>query len=333
MSGLFVSWTRANGRTADLAAALDLDPVFIHRPGRGGLLGRYVRQFRDTRRLLRTAQPERLILMLPPAPLLWAARRPRGGTRVAVDLHTGFFLDPKWSWALGAQLRRIRRLGAVAVVTNEALRLRCERAGVTAIELHDVLEGAASTPDPDPGVGLLCPLSYANDEPVLDLLAAARAVPETLWTCTGKAPDAVRAAAPDNVRFTGYISDEEYASLLGRSVGVVALTTRPHTMQRAGYEALCAGIPQLTADFPELRSFYGDAACYATERSTSIASAARALLDSRAALAQRTRELLPVRIAEQQSALGRLRSALTITQSPERGTGTAAPHITSRSHP
>lgn len=333
MSGLFISWTRANGRTSDLAAALDLEPVFIHRPGRGGLFGRYARQYRDTRRALREARPEQLVLMLPPAPLLWAVRRPRSAMRIAVDLHTGFFLDPKWRWALSAQLRRIRRLGAIAVVTNEALRLRCERAGVAAIELHDILGASSVTPEPDSDVGLLCPLSYANDEPVSEILAAARTVPEIPWTLTGNAPPAVRAAAPENVRFTGYISDEEYASLLGRSVGVVALTTRPHTMQRAGYEALSAGVPQITADFPELRSFYGAAACYATGHATSIAQAARTLLASRDEFVLRTRKLLPVRAAEQKSALSHLRSALASVPSTGRVAQSPAPHTPSRSTP
>lgn len=66
MTGLFVSWTRENGRTADLAAALGLQARFVYSEGPLGLPGRYARQLRRTRSTLRSERPEALALMLPP---------------------------------------------------------------------------------------------------------------------------------------------------------------------------------------------------------------------------------------------------------------------------
>lgn len=310
MSGLFVSWARQNGRTADLAARLGLEARFVFLPSRLGLPGRYARQLRATRRMLRAERPAALALMLPPAVALLALLgcRSRRPARLAYDLHTGFFLDPKWAWALAPALRLMRSLGGTAIVTGEPLRRRCEAAGVPALVLHDALSAAAPAGRPDGS--LLCPLSYANDEPVEEILAAAALTPGIEWRLTGRAPAAVRAAAPANVTFTGFVGDAEYAALLDGCLGVVALTTRAHTMQRAGYEALCAGVPQITSDFAELREFYADSALFVRPGAAAIAAAAEELRGRRGELVAALGRVRSLRIGEQDAAIGAVAAAL-----------------------
>ena len=310
MSGVFVSWTLDNGRTRQLAERLGLDPHFVHHPGRFGILGRYVRQHVETRRLLRAAQPKRAVLMLPPAVALpsFLAALP-DETPIAFDLHTGFFLNPKWRWAARATLRAIQKRGGTAIVTNEHLRAICARQGVEAVVLHDVITPQLPLPTED---HLLCPLSYANDEPITALLQAAEQTPKLRWCLTGRAPARIRALAPSNVTFTGYLEPDEYDRLLRSSLGVIALTTRPHTMQRAGYEAFNAGVPQVTSDFAELREFYQDSAVYATSEPGSIAAAARTLLRERDQIALRLPLVRAERVVEQQHALQQLRMLLQL---------------------
>ncbi|SJN11875.1 Glycosyltransferase [Leucobacter sp. 7(1)] len=320
MTGAFISWTPENGRTAELAEALGIPAHFIHRPGRFGLTGRYARQHAATRRLLQEQRPDTVVLMLPPAIALLSLGRRRTAPRLIVDLHTGFFLDPKWRWARGPALAAIRRRGGLAIVTNTHLQHECARAGVEAVVLHDVVQDRDALPHTGE---LLCPLSYANDEPVPEILAAARLTPELRWTLTGRAPDAVRAAAPGNVRFTGFVAPEEFDRLTRSSGAVIALTTRPHTMQRAGYEALHAGVPHVTSDFPELREFYGDAAAYTAPDGAAIAAAARSVLQDRDLFAERTRLLRAQRRAEQRPVLVQLTAALAAA-SPAHS-GSAAP--------
>lgn len=314
MTGLFISWTRENGRTRDLARELGLEAQFIFRPGSFGLLGRYVRQLKATRELLRRVRPEQVVLMLPPAPaLLSCARDARRKTFLAYDLHTGFFSDPKWSWATKWSLSRMRRLGGTAIVTNAALQGVCERAGVPAIVLHDVINVEESRDEPvEPYV--LCPLSYANDEPVDEILAAAAKTPTIEWKLTGRAPASTRDAAPANVTFTGFVDDATYAELVHRSLCVVALTTRPHTMQRAGYEAFNAGVPHVTSDFPELKSFYAESAEYAKLTGASIANAVGRMTRNREALVLSLLRVRESRVVEQQSSLADLRAALGLAR-------------------
>lgn len=334
MTGIFISWTRQNGRTADLAPALGLEPRYVYLPSRLGLPGRYLRQVRATRRILREERPPSAALMLPPAPALLAfvggKRRPE---RLVFDLHTGFFLDPKWAWALRPSLWFMRRIGGTAIVTGSHLRQVCERAGVPAIVLHDVIEGPAaeavvagavaaspasrsgsgSGSGSDSGCGdyVLCPLSYANDEPVAAILAAAALTPETEWKLTGRAPVHVVSAAPPNVTFTGFVSESEYAALVRRALGIIALTTRAHTMQRAGYEAFSAGIPQLTSDFPELWGFYGDSALYTAPEAEQVAAGVRELAARREGLVASMGAVRSDRAREQRAGLQAVREALS----------------------
>lgn len=315
MEGLFISWTRENGRTAGLARELGLEPCFIYRPGGFGLLGRYARQLRTTRKILRERAPRRVLLMLPPAPALLSFagslfRDRSARPTVACDLHTGFFSDPKWRWACRTALGMMRRRGFTAIVTNLHLRDICLARNVPAVVLHDVIE--QHDPPAEHGPYVLLPLSYANDEPVVEILEAARQVPEIEWRLTGRAPDAVRAAAPENVTFTGFVDDAEYASLMAGALGVVALTTRPHTMQRAGYEAFSLGVPQVTSDFPELREFYADSARYADPASASIAEAVRGLMVDRDTLTSRLLRVRAHRVGEQRHALEQLRLVLDL---------------------
>ncbi len=64
------------------------------------------------------------------------------------------------------------------------------------------------------------------------------------------------------MKFTGYLTNSDYDAELANCDVVMALTTRDHTMQRAGYEAIAAAKPQVTADFKVLRDFHADAAIY-----------------------------------------------------------------------
>jgi glycosyltransferase involved in cell wall biosynthesis len=141
--------------------------------------------------------------------------------------------------------------------------------------MHDLLEATSSSDGDVVRDGpVLCPLSYANDEPVSSILQAAAECPELTFILTGKASERIKMSAPANVRFSGYVSAGEYRDLVASSLAVVAMTTRDFTMQRAGYEALMAGKPQVTADFPVLREFLGEAALYAVPDSAAQIAAA-----------------------------------------------------------
>lgn len=319
---LFISWIRYHGRSAGLAEALGIDCVFVD-GGKAHVLRRYLRQWRATRKLLRSHEPSAVVVMQPPivALLCIAVHTARTRVRVYGDLHTGVFSDPKWRWATNWTLWLLRRRGG-AIVTNEHLASACRDRGVTATILHDVVQ-EPSTPAPDSsadsdlvrrvidGTGfVLAPLTYAFDEPVSGILEAAARVPELTWVLTGTAPMNIRSGAPSNVVFPGYVANDDYLRLLSRSRLVIGLTTQENTMQRAGYEALSAGKPFITTPRRVLRGYFGDAVIYSNESGDEIAAAVEEALRQETRLAHAMAELRTSRIEEQSASLRSFASEL-----------------------
>jgi glycosyltransferase involved in cell wall biosynthesis len=146
-------------------------------------------------------------------------------------------------------------------------------------------------------------LSYASDEPVPEILEAASRRADRRFVCTGAAPEPVRRSAPPNVSFPGFVPRDEFVGLLRGSSVVLALTTRPDTMQRAAYEALEHGVPVVTSDTQVLRDYFGDAAVYASGTATSIDAAIEEALRRNSELRASLVRLQSRRLSEQQRAL------------------------------
>jgi glycosyltransferase involved in cell wall biosynthesis len=203
------------------------------------------------------------------------------------------------------------------VVTNDELAAVCRRAGVRTFVLHDLLTAPSGQPAGSRRSTLaqaqvMVPLSYANDEPVAEILEAAALLPDVSFVLTGAAPEKLVANAPANVQFTGYLDNPSYDSLFTGSDVILALTTRDLTMQRAGYEGLQAGVPVVTSGFDTLRRYFGRAAVYTQPEARAIADAVRSALGDNEALRAAGRERLRELLTEQAMALEKLKSWVAV---------------------
>jgi glycosyltransferase involved in cell wall biosynthesis len=114
--------------------------------------------------------------------------------------------------------------------------------------------------------------TFAFDEPIEEILAAASDLPDVSFHVTGDPSRGGRRVqkVPANVRLTGYLPDAQYRELLRRSGAVMCLTTRDHTMQRGACEALWAGKPIVTSDWPLLRQAFDRGAVHVRASAASI---------------------------------------------------------------
>lgn len=313
VNGSFVSWTD-HGRSRDIAEEVELYN-YVPRSGKKLPLPiKYGVLSWKTWRFLRTRRPQYVFFLQPPAPLLvtaYAYALATSGVTLLGDLHSGFFNDRKWSWFTNIGLRLLKRHHVL--VTNEPLAEQVGSRVDSVHVLHDVLRPSARSSGQVEEPYILLPLSYAADEPLESILEAARATPEVTWKLTGRAPASLRARAGQNVEFTGFISNSEYAELLKEASAVLALTSRADTMQRAGYEALCANVPLLASDQVVLRQFYGDAAIYTDHDAGALAGAVRQTLDQGDDLRLKSEALLELRMSEQIATLDELRTLVNAT--------------------
>jgi len=311
MSTVFISWIAHHGRSAAIASALGAEPLFIT-GGSGPAPVRYLRAAIATRRALRSPQrPSAAIVMLPPLPALLATTLSRRSLPIAGDLHSGVFNDPKWSWALVLTLRILRKRG-IAVVTNASLAQTCRDRGVETVVLHDMIEDYQEPLGAPPldlirGEYVFLPVTYAPDEPIDSVLAAAAASPAVTFVLTGRAPERVRQAAPSNVVLTGFVAQTNFESLLRNAGAVAALTTREDTMQRAGYEALSAGVPLIASSTQVLREYFEDSAVFSDSSAEGLQAAVQEIFADREAWIARVEAMKVRKQAEQTAALETLR--------------------------
>lgn len=286
--------------------------------GAGPLPLRYLRLWTSTWKYLRSAKPSAVIVMQPPVVALLAVRAAVGkNVRICGDLHTGTFHDPKWKWSTKL-VARLLGGSNLAIVTNDSLAGKVRKQGAEALVLHDLIEtyadveslGAFDDPALTPlvdGKYVLVPITYSYDEPLDELAAATHLAPDVSWVFTGRPPSTfVDACNRANTVFPGFVSREEYLKLLGHANVLLAPTTEEETMQRAGYEAMCAGKALVTSDTAVLKDFFGEAALTVPPQADRYASAVREAAHLQAEFEKRITELRTDRVYEQSKALARL---------------------------
>lgn len=275
----FVCWIEHQGRSGDLAELLGAElwligspATALDRPAFAPI--RWVdAAIRTIWRTIRS-RPSAFIVMQPPVFALAIIMLLRRGRPVVADFHHDPFEERKWRWSLRWSLWLARR-ATLSVVTNTDHAEQIRAAGGAVAVLHDAPLPADPAAGDQPEHGhVLVPSSYSPDEPVAEMLEAARRLPDVTFMFTGRAPEDVIASAPGNVTFIGFVTDAEYHEALTTCVAVLCLTDKPNTMQRGGYEALSVQRPLITADSDVLRDYFGDAATFAAPRDpASIATA------------------------------------------------------------
>lgn len=289
-SRAFIVWEPSNSRSDTIAREFAATCHNIHflslkKPFVAPL--KYLLQSCSTLAVLVKQKPQVVFVQNPPlfAPLVAWVYCKAVGAALILDSHTGVFVEPKWRW-LSALHRFLARRATVNIVTNDHLRGILEDWGARAFVLADVPVdvGTAVAPLKNPAtVTVINTFSY--DEPLDEVLRAARALPEVRFRVTGDAsrcdPALLESAGP-NVKFTGFLSRQDYVATVAGSAAAVVLTTADHTMQRGAYEAMSMGVPIITSDWPLLRETFCKGTIHVDNRAASIASAVRKVLACRA---------------------------------------------------
>lgn len=187
---------------------------------------------------------------------------------VIVDRHSTFKFKSEKGKRLSYAVYRILnsftlKTADITIVTNKHLAGVVEKSGGTAYVLPDRIpefrEVKSRKLDGKFNVLFVC--SYAKDEPVLEVLEAMRQPGNTgvhLYISGNhrKLATEIVEAAPENVIFTGFLSEEEYVSLLHSVDAVMVLTTAEHTLMCGCYEAVSASKPLITSDRYALREYF-----------------------------------------------------------------------------
>lgn len=317
-----VTWQRHAGRAEEIAHALGGEALHVHYPA---LTRRPLVPLRYLLSVVRTAvglvrlRPRSVIVTNPPVfpGLVVTGYAAVTGVPFLLDSHTSSFGvkgNAVSRRLLGLTRWMARRAAGVMVTVEDYVRL-VESWGGRGIVVHEApprRSVTAAVGDVARGARprVLFVSVFSSDEPVAEVVEAARLLPDVDVAVTGdlaRCPAGLRESAPSNVDFVGFLDLDAYAREVGRADAVLALTTEPTSIMRAAYEAVYARRRLVVSDWPALREVFP----YAHPAHNEPASLAAAV---RAALAQNDPAVQERALATQQerwdAQLAVLRSAL-----------------------
>lgn len=198
------------------------------------------------------------------------------GAKFVLHYHSAAF-DAVWDWALPLQ-KFLARRAVTNIVTNQHWADVVRSWGAHALVMFDPFLDLPETQpfaiEPGARFNVAFIGTFAPDEPLEEVLQAAAALPDVHFYITGdkrKRSAAFFEAAPANVTFTGFLDPyRHYPGLLRAVDAVMVLTTRDHTLQLAGCEAVAVGKPLITSDWPYLREVFAKGTIYVSNSAESI---------------------------------------------------------------
>lgn len=264
-------------------------------------LKRYPLSIWRTLRALRV--PPALLMVQNPSMILATLACIWGGLRrvpVVVDRHTTFLTGRHFPNTPGILLFRLLhrftlRRADLTIVTNEFLASLVEAAGGRSFVLPDPLpvlpEGTPPPLELPPGKSVLLISSFGQDEPLAQVLEAASSLEKegVRFFVTGndrKLATEIRAQAPANVVFTGFLSEADFVAMVRHADVVMALTITESCMLCGCYEAVSAGRPLITSGTEVLRAYFREAV-FTENTPEAIAAAVRDVLSDPAPCRER----------------------------------------------
>jgi glycosyltransferase involved in cell wall biosynthesis len=181
------------------------------------------------------------------------------GAQFVIDHHSAAFARA-WRWASPIQ-KFLARRAVTNIVTNQHW-----ADIIHSWKAHALIMGDPFLPlskgeafPVKPGFNVAFVGTYAPDEPLDAVLKAAVQLPQAHLYITGdtkRKPKSFFENLPANVTCTGFLPDSQYIGLLRAVDAIMVLTTRDHTLQLGGCEAVSVGQPLITSDWPFLRGFF-----------------------------------------------------------------------------
>lgn len=281
---LFVTWIE-HRRTREICAALSMELVELVTRKRG--LARYAELVPRTIANLRERKPRTLLVQSPSLvlALLCLMLRPALGHRLVVDAHNEAVIPYKNKSRLIRWLTDlVNRRADLVIVTNRQLADHITKLGTRCVVLPDRMPQAPALPPAGrPAAADVFDVAviatYAADEPVEAIFEAAREAGDPFrFHVTGnpaKLDARVRALAPPNVRFTGFLEDTDFWSLLRDCDVVMDLTLADNCLVCGAYEALAVGTPLILSGNAASRELFAESACHVDNTPRAIAAALR----------------------------------------------------------
>jgi hypothetical protein len=269
---IYIAWAAFQRRQISMEPFCGFELVFlpVRRPvNRLRKAMAYLGNAWTTFSILRQRQPDVIWLQLPQVPLMWVALAYRFLVRrkpvLIADCHNAMFRPPWSEVPLGIAL--LSSCDIVVAHTDEMMEVAA-RLNIPEGKLMVVGDppanfsaNASAIPPIDlPRPWVVFPASFSEDEPIHELVAAARQTPDVSVLITGDYKNMdklnLHETAPRNVQFLGLLPRAEFDSLLVNCDAIVAFTRLDGLQMSVCGEAIGSGKPMLISDTMTLRRLF-----------------------------------------------------------------------------
>jgi len=205
--------------------------------------------------------------------------------KLLTDRHSNFKFETlgnksmKWKFFHFLSRYTVRNAD-MTIVTNDYLRDIVDKWGGRGFVLQDKLPelklGKSIPLDGEKNIVFIS--TFSDDEPIAEIIDAAKRLNKN-WRLyiTGKyhgyRKKHLLRNLPANIRLTGFLSEEDYQSLLMSSDVLIILTTKDHLLNCGAYEAVVLLKPAVLSDTETIKNYFDKGMVFSKCDSHSIASA------------------------------------------------------------
>jgi glycosyltransferase involved in cell wall biosynthesis len=155
--------------------------------------------------------------------------------------------------------------------------------------------------------------SLDDDEPVAEVFAAARLLPQVTFYVVGnpkKLKVNLLAQKPENIILTGFLRGSTYTGLLKNVHVLVVLTNQPKALNCAAFEALAVTKPTIVSDWPDMRYYFTHGLVYVNNTPEAIAAGVKKALNEQEILLSEVITLRTELLARRQPRVEKLATLL-----------------------
>jgi len=263
---IFITWAPSYNRSTSLANEIGFKPVFI------GHVSKHSNSFAalwdffswgyENFKLIKNQRPSHIALAnthVVVASVNYFIGK-LFGAKIILDSHSAAFDAPFYKYPKFLSYFFAKN-SLFSIVTNEIHQKIIEKHGGKAFLLPDIpndeqlLTYKKEKISEKFSICFICTYNY--DEPFEEVLKAANAIPEVQFFFTGNYMNKIKDPGKyENVKFTGFLPDEDYKNLINNVDALLVLTTRENTMQHGGSEAISIEKPFITSKTNMLQSYF-----------------------------------------------------------------------------
>ncbi|MCS7258140.1 MAG: hypothetical protein NZ601_02035 [candidate division WOR-3 bacterium] len=194
--------------------------------------------------------------------------------KLVCDCHSGIFLAQNFYQRIYLNIgKKLLKKATVVLIHNEDLQTLIPELSSNIVILEDPLIYPPTPPCNNFRFKIVIVSSGAKDEPISELINAARELKHIDFYLTGKNKKLRSKKLPENFFITGFLSLQKYESLLKSADLIVALTNRNYTVLCGAYEAVSLTKPLITSNTKTLKKYFPLGTMFTENNSSSIIKA------------------------------------------------------------